>query len=380
MTTNNELETCKNCLNDSLDQGFRLNEDGICNYCERYQIDKDSFFFVDRGGDKKFKKIVENIKEQNNSNYDCIIGLSGGVDSSYLAYKLKEYDLRVLAIHVDAGWNTETAVGNIQKVIEYTNFDLETLVLEWDEVRRLQLALLKGEVMNQDIAQDHAFFAALYKYAIKSKTKFVFTGSNMQTEGVWGYYGRSAMDKTYLKDVFKKYGAGTLPTYPTLGFFSYYFLIPYIYKINVVKPFNYLGYDKEYATNILRDKIGYKVYKYKHGESIWTRFFQDYILPTKFNYDKRKIHLSAQLFNGDISRADAIKVLNEEPYDQKYYDYDCDYISRKLEISKDEFQSYLKPIEKDPDTFKTNESIYKSLKFAQKLIEKILGFKISNYS
>ena len=200
-----ELIRCKTCLNDSYDQGISFDERGVCCYCKKYDHDMKNYYYVNKGGNLKFNRKIEEIKRNRTGKYDCIIGLSGGVDSSYLAYILKEYDLNVLAVHVDAGWNTELSVSNIQKIIDYTNFDLETIVIDWDEIRRLQLACLRAEIMNQDIPQDHAFFSSLYNYAKKENIKYVLTGSNMQTEGILGYYGHSAMDSRYLKDVFKKY-------------------------------------------------------------------------------------------------------------------------------------------------------------------------------
>ena len=380
MTIHKEIIVCKRCLSDSNDQRITFDDDGICNFCERYDIDKENFYFVDKNGKEKFSEIVNKIKKNANGPYDCIMGLSGGVDSTYLAYLLKEFDLNVLAVHVDAGWNTEIAVGNIQKIIKYTGYDLETIVLEWGDIRSLQVACLRAQIMNQDIVQDHAFFSALYKLAKDLKIGYVMTGSNMQTEGVWGYYGHSAMDSKYLKNVFKKFGKGKVKNYPFTNFLNYYFFYPYFHKIKPLKPFNYLGYNKTEAQLALIEKVGYTPYKYKHGESVWTRFFQDYYLIKKFNYDKRKIHLSSQLFNGDMSRSEALNVLKEDPYDYALFDYDVSYISRKLELSVEEFLSLLNPLEKDPPDFKSNERLYKFIKFLQKVVEKALPVKLSNYS
>jgi hypothetical protein len=265
MTTNKNIKGCKRCLNDSYDQKIVFDDYGVCNYCKRYDDEMKNFYHVDKNGEKKFLDIVSNIKKNKKNKYDCVLGLSGGVDSTYLAFLLKKYNLNALAVHVDAGWNTELSVTNIQKIIDYTGFDLETVVIEWDEVRRLQIACLKAEIMNQDIPQDHAFFASLYNIAIKEDIKYVLTGSNMQTEGMIGYYGHNAMDSRYIKDVFKKYGSGRLKKYPTINFFKLYLLIPFIYKIKVIKPFNYIGYNKDEATQTLINEVDYKPYKYKHG-------------------------------------------------------------------------------------------------------------------
>lgn len=377
---NKNIKSCKRCLNDSYDQQIVFDEDGICNYCKRYDEEMKNFYHAYNNGETKFQNIILDIKKNTKKKYDCIIGLSGGVDSTYLAYLLKKYDIKVLAVHVDAGWNTELSVSNIQKIIDYTGFDLETVVVEWDEIKRLQVAFLKAEIMNQDIPQDHAFFASLYNTAIKEEIKYVFTGSNMQTEGMVGYYGHNAMDSRYLKDVFKKFGTGKLQKYPIINFFKLYFLIPFIYKIRVIKPFNYLGYDKEKATQILVDKVGYKPYKYKHGESVWTRFFQDYMLVNKFDFDKRKTHLSAQMLINLISKDEAREILKTPAYNMEHFQHDSDYIARKLEITPNEFKSYLRHKGLDSNFFLSNNNIYKVLKKLQSLIERITKKKISNYS
>jgi N-acetyl sugar amidotransferase len=377
---NKNIKSCKRCLNDSYDQQIVFDEDGICNYCKRYDEEMKNFYHAYNNGETKFQNIILDIKKNTKKKYDCIIGLSGGVDSTYLAYLLKKYDIKVLAVHIDAGWNTELSVSNIQKIIDYTGFDLETVVIEWDEIKRLQVAFLKAEIMNQDIPQDHAFFASLYNTAIKEEIKYVFTGSNMQTEGMVGYYGHNAMDSRYLKDVFKKFGTGKLQKYPIINFFKLYFLIPFIYKIRVIKPFNYLGYDKEKATQILIDKVGYKPYKYKHGESVWTRFFQDYMLVNKFDFDKRKTHLSAQMLINLISKDEAREILRTPAYNMEHFQHDSDYIARKLEITPNEFKSYLKHKGLDSNFFLSNNNIYKVLKKLQSIIERITKKKISNYS
>ena len=217
---NKNIKSCKRCLNDSYDQQIVFDEDGICNYCKRYDEEMKNFYHAYNNGETKFQNIILDIKKNTKKKYDCIIGLSGGVDSTYLAYLLKKYDIKVLAVHIDAGWNTELSVSNIQKIIDYTGFDLETVVIEWDEIKRLQVAFLKAEIMNQDIPQDHAFFASLYNTAIKEEIKYVFTGSNMQTEGMVGYYGHNAMDSRYLKDVFKKFGTGKLQKYQIINLYK----------------------------------------------------------------------------------------------------------------------------------------------------------------
>lgn len=380
MNTSNSYKVCQRCLSDSKDFKIVFNQNGICNYCEDYFIEKEKSYYVDRGGDKIFLEIVNEIKSHSKGKYDCILGLSGGVDSSYLAYKLKEYDLNILAVHVDAGWNTEISVSNIKKVLDYTKFDLETIVLEWDEIRRLQLACLEAGIMNQDIVQDHAFFSSLYRFAKDQNISYVFNGSNIQTEGVKGYFGHNNMDDTYLKDIFRKHGKNKIQHYPYMGFFEYYFLIPFIHKVKIIKPFHYLEYNKMEAERILNKEIGYTSYKYKHGESVWTRFFQDMYLPKKFNYDKRKAHLSSQIFSNQLTREDAIKQLAEDAYDMDLFEYDVSYISRKLEIDREKFLSLLDPSDFDPNHFKTNDFIYSTMKKIQIFLQKILNLNISNYS
>lgn len=379
MTIHKNIKKCSRCLSDSYDQFILFDNNGVCNYCKKYDIEMKSSYHVNNNGEEKFNKIISRIKNNKTKKYDCIIGLSGGVDSTYLAYILKEYDINALAVHVDAGWNTELSVSNIQKIIDYTGFDLETIVIEWDEIRRLQIACLKAEIMNQDIPQDHIFFTSLYDVAIKEGIKHILTGSNLQTEGMTGYFGHNNMDSRYLRDVFRTFGTGRLQSYKTTSFFKLYFLIPFIYKIKTIKPFNYLDYDKEMATKVLKNNVGYKPYKYKHGESVWTRFFQDYLLVNKFNYDKRKTHLSSLLLQNKISRSSAQSILSEPGYDISNYNYDVDYIARKLEIPIKEFESYLGFKGKDPKHFKNNNYLYRILKKIKDMIEQIFATKLSNY-
>jgi N-acetyl sugar amidotransferase len=294
--------------------------------------------------------------------YDCIMGLSGGVDSSYLLHlAVKVWNLRVLAVHVNAGWNSETAESNIERLVNELNVDLYTYVVDWEEMRNLQLAYLKSGVINQDIPQDHVFFAQLYKRATKERISFVLTGHNLATESIlpksWGY---DAMDSKQLKYINNKFGKGKLKSYTTISLIQrlYY---TFFLKQRVVKPLDLINYDKEEAKKFLKNQYGWQDYGVKHGESVFTRFYQNYWLPTRYGFDKRKAHLSSLIISRFITREDAIKQLNEPLYDDFLINIDKQYICNKLEISEEQLDAYLNINKVEHSAYPSNEFIFNIL-------------------
>lgn len=315
---------------------------------------------------------IDKIKEEGkNKEYDCIIGLSGGIDSSYMTYKAKDWGLRPLVVHVDAGWNSELAVSNIEKIINYTGFDLHTEVIDWEEVRRLQIAYLKSGISNQDVPQDHIFFSTLYHYSIKHKINYSISGGNIATESILpNVWHGSAMDAINLKDIFKKYGSGRLNNYKTISFFQYRILYPLFYRLETIRPLDYMVYDKKTALLDL-EKIGYKKYNGKHGESVFTKFFQEYYLPKKFNIDKRKAHLSSLILSKQISRDEAIEILNKPSYDIESEDQTIDYICKKLEISRVELDGFMKVENRSYKDYKNWDQKKELLSLAHRIFKKI---------
>lgn len=354
---------------DTTDVEIEFDEKGVCSHCQLYENTQKKLYFPNKEGKKKLDIMIQKIKDSGTSNsYDCVIGLSGGVDSSYLAYILKkEYpELRILAIHVDGGWNSELAVNNIENIVKKLDIDLYTRVIDWEEMKDLQLAYLKSSLANQDVPQDHAFFATLYEQALKYNIKYFLTGYNLATESIlpssWGY---NAMDSIQIKEIHKIFGTKKLKNYTLLSFFQKHIYYPYIRKFQIIAPLNYLPYNKNEAKKIISEKLGWRDYGGKHHESIFTKFFQSYYLPKKFGYDKRKAHLSSLIVSGQLSRNDALDILKTPLYNADELKNDKEFISKKLGIKTDELEKLIALPNK-------NFSDYKSERQLVILIKKIL--------
>lgn len=375
----NNQKICVNCVMDTTDPQIIFDLNGVCNHCHDY---KNIYAQTLKDLDNiKLQKLVGEIKKHGkNKEFDCILGLSGGVDSSYLALLVKDLDLRPLVVHVDAGWNSAIAVKNIQNILDYCSYELETIVLNWNEVKDLQLAYLKSGISNMDAVQDHAFFAALYNYANKYKIKYVLSGGNITSESVlprsWHH---SAMDAVNLKDIHRKHGKRKLKDFPTISFFKYFFWYPFVKKMVVVRPLNYIEYNKDEAEKVLIETIGYQSYGRKHGESRFTRFFQNYILPKKFNIDKRIAHYSSLIMSGQMTRDEAMKKLNEPLYDEIELINDKRYVANKLSISEQDLDQLINSEPLSYDYYKSWDSRYKFLKMMQAVIESLLGKKLRRY-
>ena len=340
-----EYQRCTRCVMDTTDPEITFDKDGICSHCQLYENEQKEQWLPNKDGKKKLDKIIDQIKRDGkNSEYDCVIGLSGGVDSSYVAYILKKLypELRILAIHIDGGWNSELAVSNIENIVKILDIDLYTRVVYWEDMKDLQLSYLKSSLANQDVPQDHAFFATLYEQAMKYNIKYFLTGYNISTESIlpsaWGY---NAMDGIQLKDVHKRFGKRKLKNYTVLSFFSKHIYYPLIKKFKIITPLNFLPYNKNEAKRIITEELNWRDYGGKHHESIFTKFFQSYYLPKKFGFDKRLPHLSSLIVTNQMSREEALLELEKPLYDS--YDLECDkeFIAKKLGISNETFESLL---------------------------------------
>lgn len=373
---------CSRCIMDTSDPCIIFNEKGICNHCQNFFDNTHKTWFPNDEGKKKFEIIIDTIKnEGKNNEYDCIIGLSGGVDSSYLALKVKEWGLRPLAMHVDAGWNSELAVGNIEKIINYCNYDLHTHVVDWEEMRELQLSYLHSGISNQDVPQDHVFFANLYYYATQNKIRYILTGGNLATESIFptSWHG-AAMDSINLKAIHKKYGNKPLKSYKTISFFEYYFWFPFIKKMQTYRPLNYMPYNKNDAIKEMEGKIGWVSYGRKHGESLFTKLFQNYYLPVRYGYDKRKPHLSSLIVSGQMTREQALAELAKPLYDQDELEVDINYFCKKLRITRSQFQEFMTMPLREYSEFDNWDNRHRLLKKIQGIIEKILNRRVNIYS
>lgn len=360
---------CTRCVMDTTDPEITFDEAGVCNHCRTY--DSKQTAFKTTYAPEKLNELIKNLKEKNkNKAYDCIVGVSGGVDSSYVLYKaVKEWNLRVLAVHVDAGWNSEVAVSNIEKLISFLNIKLHTVVIDWNEMKDLHLSFLKSGVPNQDIPQDHAFSGGLYKFAIKYGVRDMLSGHNEATESIlpkaWGY---NPMDGDHLIDIHRNFGQRKLKKFPLIRWYQSLIIFPHLYKFKIHYPLNYFDYSKDLAKKELAEKIGWKDYGGKHYESRFTKFFQSYFLPTKFGFDKRKAHLSSLILSGHLTRASALNILQEPLFDGESINEDIEYISKKLGISVQEFRNI---IAKDPhkhSDYKTHLGTIRALKNMKNLL------------
>lgn len=379
--TDNNHQICTRCIMDTTDPGITFDAQGVCNHCHEFDQVTSKRWFPNEEGKRKLEALVAQLKKEGEGKaYDCILGLSGGLDSSYLALVMKDYGLRPLVVHVDAGWNSEDAVKNINTVVDYCGFKLHTKVVDWEEVKDLQLAYLKAGVANQDVVQDHAFFANLYHFAVENDIRYVINGGNIATESTFpSAWHHAAMDEISLKAIHKKYGKVVLKDYQTISFFEYYVYFPFVKKMTAVRPLNLMPYSKEIALERLQ-AIGYVSYERKHGESRFTKFFQNYYLPKKFNMDKRKPHLSSLVMSGVFTREQALEKLNEPLYDQAELAEDKAFIAEKLGLSVAELDKYVNEPGKHYSDFPNWDGRYALLKKVQGLVPKLTGKKLNAYS
>ena len=336
---------CANCIMDTSDSNITFDARGWCDYCNNYHEHILPNWHPDERGEAEILRQVEQIKRDGRGkDHDCLIGMSGGVDSSYVAYVAKErFGLRPLIFHVDAGWNSQQAVNNIEKIVDGLSLDLHTEVVDWREMRDLQLAFFKAQVPHVDTPQDHAFFAGLYNFAAKNGFKYILTGANYSTECVrepleWHYH---ASDLRQLKDIHRRFGARELKTFPLAGIFKFKLYYRFVKGVRVVKPLNHIAFHKEQAMDELVEKFGWQKYAHKHYESRFTRFYEGYWLPTKFGYDKRRAHFSSLILTGQLSRDEALRKIAQPAYTDESIAQDFEYVATKLDLSVDQLREIM---------------------------------------
>jgi N-acetyl sugar amidotransferase len=372
-----EYQVCSNCVMDTSDSKIQFDSRGYCDHCNNFYNNILPNWHPDESSAKELEEIVEQIKtEGKNKKYDCIIGLSGGVDSSYLVYFAKEkLGLRPLAFSVDTGWNTDVANENIKRLVNGLNLDIHTVVVDWDEMKDLQLAFFKSQVPSQDI-QDHAIFASLYNFAAKIGFKYVLTGANHSTECIrepieWAHVN----DLTQIKDIHSKYGTKPLRKFPMCGIFKYRLYYRYIKGMKIVQPLNLIPYIKEDAINELQERFGWERYKNKHFENVFTRFFEGYWLPKKFGYDKRRAHFSSLIVTGQLTREEALEILKHPSYPVEEAMQDMEFVANKLGVTKAEFEELMKGENK---TYRDYKSGLTLINFAIKTAQ-LVGLEKRNF-
>lgn len=352
-------QTCVRCIMDTTDPDIVFDAQGICNHCHRYDVMTRQRVIPEDERRAALDALVAEVKRIGRGKpYDCVIGVSGGVDSTYVAWLVKELGLRPLAVHLDNGWNSELAVANIEKTLKTLGIDLYTHVIDWEEFRDLQVSFLKASTPDGEVPTDHAIFALLYAQAARLGLRHVFTGVNVASEGVlpkkWGY---GYFDWRYITDVHRRFGSSRLTTYPhftLLQLFNYMF----VRRIRLVPILNYVQYDKAAAMQLLQDKLGWVYYGGKHYESIYTRFYQAYVLPRKFDIDKRKAHNSSLVLSGQMSRPQALELLLEPIYPEKLLLEDRDYSIKKLGLTQQQFAEIMQAPRRTYLDYRTSDGIF----------------------
>lgn len=357
-----DITVCNNCVMDTTDSKIVFDENGVCDHCIDFETNVKPNWHTDERGDAELQAIIEKIKlDGKDRDFDCIIGMSGGADSSYLLHiAVKKYGLRPLVFHVDGGWNSDIAVNNINVMIDKLGLDLYTEVINWEEMKAFQLAYIRAGVPNIDVPQDHAFIATLYNFAAKHKIKYILNGGNISTEVVrnpleWLYYGT---DMRQIAAIRKQFCDNPLKTYPFSSVLRHKLYLRYIQRIQVVKPLNYFPYIKDEAMQELADVYGWQPYPQKHFESRFTKFYEGYWLPKKFGYDTRKVQYSSLILTGQMTREDALEKLKHPAIPDEEAKHDFEYIATKLGITVDELQRYFDQPNKTYKDYPNQESMF----------------------
>ena len=334
---NFQYRSCSRCLMDTTTIDINFDNSGICNFCRNFKINKTI-------NKKSLENLIRQIKlEKKNKQYDCIVGLSGGVDSCYVLIRAVELGLKPLAVHMDNGWNSELAQNNISNLIRLLKVDLYTHVIDWKEYRNMQDAFFKANVVDIELLYDNAMMAVNYKIADKFKIKFILSGMNASTEGLkipsdWSWFKNDARN---IKRIVKKFSNQKIKTFPLFGSFEYFYYKNFK-KIKWISFPDYFEYNKQSAIKELENRFNFKKYPYKHYENIFTRFYQAYILPKKFGIDKRKLHLSNLLITNQLKKEEALRIMQQpnylDPEDEKK---DIDYFLKKMNWTKSDLSNYL---------------------------------------
>lgn len=344
MNVDSKYQICCRCIMDTSDPGIQFDSNGKCEYCNNFDTTIAPNWHTDARGEAELAKLAEKIKaDGKGKDFDCIIGLSGGLDSSYAAYIAKEkMGLRPLLFHVDAGWNTDQAVGNIEKLVDGLGLDLYTEVVNWEEMKRLQVAFLRSGIPDQDLVQDAAFFSGLYKFARAHGVKHIITGSNFSTEccrepEAWGGY--LGIDTTLFNDIFRKFGKGQLKSFPLTDILVYKVLYQKILGMKVHHPLNLVPFSKKGAEDELERRFGWKRFQHKHHESRFTRFYEDYWLPRKFGFQKRRAHFSSLIMTGQMTREQALDRISRPEMDEHFLTQEFEFVANKLGLTVDELKA-----------------------------------------
>jgi N-acetyl sugar amidotransferase len=357
---------------DTSDPEITFDTEGHCNHCIAAIARMKSQLLPEAERATALRELANKIQtEGRGKEYDCIIGVSGGVDSTMVAYTVKNLGLRPLAIHFDNGWDSELAVDNIKRTIERLGIELYTHVVDWEEFRDLQLSFLKASVANCEIPTDHGISALLFKMAAKIGTRFILSGSNLATEAImpyaWGHYNQ---DLKHIRAINRQFGGRPLKTMPLISLPDYFYYV-FIKKIRQIPFLNFIDYHKDQAKELLTKELGWRDYGGKHYESVWTRFFQGYYLPTKFGYDKRRAHLSTMICSGQVSRRDALKEMELPPYPPELLRDDMQFVIKKFGLSREQFNAIIQAPAREAKEYPSNYFLFHTLHKYKNIFRKI---------
>lgn len=335
---------CTHCIMDTTDPNILFDERGWCDYCKNFESTIQPNWHTNQKGKAALRELADKIRQEGKAkDFDCIIGLSGGLDSSYVAYVAKEkMGLRPLLFHVDAGWNTDQAVGNIEKLVDGLGLDLYTEVINWEEMKDLQVAFLRAQIPDQDLPQDAAFFSSLYKFARKYKIKTIITGSNYSTECCrepeeWGGY--LGIDRRLFGDIHAQFGKHPLDSFPLVDVLVSKIYYQRMIGMKVVMPLNMVPFVKKDAEDELERRFGWQRFQHKHHESRFTRFYEDYWLPRKFGLHKRRAHFSSLIMTGQMTRDAALARIAEPEMNEHFLKQEFEYVANKLDLTVEELQT-----------------------------------------
>lgn len=356
------LQVCTNCVMDTTDTAIVFDDRGVCDHCNTFYSEIQPSWDTGESGARDLERICGSIrKEGEGKDFDCIIGMSGGIDSSYLVYAAKELmGLRPLVFHVDAGWNSQIATSNIERLIDGLGLDLFTEVIDWEEMKDLQRAFFRSGVPHIDTPQDHAFFATMYKFATKHRIRHILTGANLSTECIrnpleWMYY---QSDSRQIRDIHRQFGERPLRKFPLTSILWHKVWLPYVRNIKVSRPLNFMPYIKADARQLLMDRFGWQPYPQKHFESRFTRFYESYWLPERFGYDVRKVQFSSLIVTGQMSRDEALEELGKPSYDVETIQHEIEFVANKLEMAVDELNACFSMPRKTFNDYKNQQQIY----------------------
>ena len=353
---NKDYQVCSRCVMDTTDPEITFDNEGVCNYCRYLENVLPEYNFTPEQEKINLEAISSQIKKDRKGPYDSVIGLSGGVDSSYTAYLAHKMGLNPLCVHFDNGWNSQTAVSNIKKIVDKCGFDLETYVINWPEFKDLQRSFFKAGVVDIEMLTDHAIMATMFNIRKKHNIRYVLSGVNIRTEnGMPNAWLWRKQDLLNIKDIQKKFGTVPIKEFPTMS--SVQFKLIKIFKLGgtYVEMLNKINYNKKEAMQTLVREFGWEYYGGKHYESVFTKFYQAFILPHKFNVDKRKVHLSSLIRNKEITREEALEELSHPAYDPADLKKDKLYVLKKLGFTEAEFDNFMNEAPKSHLDYKSDE-------------------------